>query len=148
MDTDLHYSTDRSLHEREEALDFSLDFSKHPQKLVAVVVQDQESKEILMVAWADQQAVETTVKTGLASFYSRSRGGPWTKGETSGHSLPVESILVDCDRDALIYLVKSGKSRACHTDNKNGQARKSCFYRAFEVQSNRGRDRSMVHLDP
>jgi phosphoribosyl-AMP cyclohydrolase len=90
--------------------------------LLAAVVVDSQSSEVLMVAFMDAEALAKTRETGLAHFHSRSRGRLWMKGETSGHVLRVQQILVDCDQDALVIrAVPEGPT--CHT----GAAR--CFYR-------------------
>ena len=93
--------------------------------LLSAVVQDAASGEVLMVAFMDAEALEKTRETGLAHFHSRSRGKLWLKGETSGNTLAVERILVDCDRDALVLKVTPA-GPACHTGER------SCFYRALE----------------
>ncbi len=88
--------------------------------LVPGVVQDATSGQVLMLGYLDRAAVATTLATGLASFYSRSRGTSWTKGETSGHTLRVERIEVDCDRDTLLlHCTPAGPT--CHTGSV------SCF---------------------
>lgn len=90
--------------------------------LLPVVAQDFLTGEIRMLAWANRAAVEKTIETGRATFWSRSRSALWTKGETSGNVLEVEAILVDCDEDALIYVVKA-HGPTCHTGAR------SCFFR-------------------
>ena len=82
--------------------------------LVPVVVQDRASGDVLMVAWANAQALEQTAETGLAHFWSRSRGALWRKGETSGHELRVVEARADCDRDTLLLVVEP-QGPACHT---------------------------------
>jgi phosphoribosyl-AMP cyclohydrolase len=77
-----------------------------------------------MVAFMDREALEATRATGFAHFHSRSRGRLWKKGESSGHVLAVEAILVDCDQDALVLKVRPA-GPACHTGEH------SCFYRAL-----------------
>jgi phosphoribosyl-AMP cyclohydrolase len=96
--------------------------------LLSAVVQDSASGEVLMVAFMDREALERTRETGLAHFHSRSRGRLWLKGETSGHTLAVEQILVDCDQDALVLKVRPN-GPACHTGAR------SCFYRALKGDS-------------
>lgn len=81
--------------------------------LLPVVAQDVATGAVLMVAWADRAAVERTRETGWACFYSRSRGEPWLKGESSGHRLRVVEVLADCDRDTLLYRVLP-EGPACH----------------------------------
>lgn len=88
--------------------------------LVCAVVQDRTSREVLMVAWMDAEAVRRTVSTGRATYWSRSRQEYWVKGETSGHTQIVHAIHVDCDGDALLLEVDQ-VGAACHT----GQP--SCF---------------------
>jgi len=97
--------------------------------LLPVVVQEYSSKDILMLGYANQDAWEETLKSGLATFWSTSRKELWTKGKTSGDFLEIQDILLDCDQDAIIYVVNMAGAGACHTKNKAGQTRKSCFYR-------------------
>jgi phosphoribosyl-AMP cyclohydrolase len=78
------------------------------------VVQEHDTGRVLMVAWMDDEAVRRTVRTGLATFWSRSREQYWVKGETSGHTQRVRDIEVDCDGDALLVTVDSVDA-ACHT---------------------------------
>jgi phosphoribosyl-AMP cyclohydrolase len=93
--------------------------------LLTAIAQDATSGEVLMLAFMDREALDATRRTGLAHFHSRSRGQLWMKGETSGHVLHVEAILVDCDQDALVLKVRPA-GPACHTGER------SCFYRALE----------------
>lgn len=93
--------------------------------LLSAVVLDADSSRVLMVAFMDQQAIDATRKTGEAHFHSRSRGKLWKKGETSGHVLEVQEILVDCDQDALVLKCRP-KGPTCHTGAT------SCFYRRLE----------------
>lgn len=90
--------------------------------LLSAIVQDASTGEILMFAFMNAEALEQTRKTGLAHFWSRSRGKQWQKGETSGNVLHVQDILVDCDQDALVLKVRP-EGPACHTNAR------SCFYR-------------------
>jgi phosphoribosyl-ATP pyrophosphohydrolase/phosphoribosyl-AMP cyclohydrolase len=90
------------------------DLNLAPGQLITCVVQDAGSGDVLMVAWADQEALETTQRTGLAHFHSRSRGRLWQKGETSGNTMRVESMALDCDGDTLLMLVRPA-GPACHT---------------------------------
>lgn len=90
-----------------------VDFSKL-DGLVPGVVQDARTGQVLMVGFLDDDALRTTLRTGLATFWSRSRSAPWTKGETSGHTLAVRAVEVDCDRDTvLLHAVPAGPT--CHT---------------------------------
>jgi phosphoribosyl-AMP cyclohydrolase len=97
-----------------------LDFKKG-DGLIPIIVQDAKTKEILMQAFANRQAVEHTLKTKKATYWSRSRNELWVKGETSGHTQKVISIRTDCDYDSLLYIVEQ-TGPACHTGEY------SCFY--------------------
>ena len=93
--------------------------------LIPVVVQDAGTQEVLMVAYANAEAVEKTRETGFAHYFSRSRKKLWKKGEESGHVQKIQEIRVDCDEDCILYLVKQ-EGAACHTGFR------SCFYRTIE----------------
>lgn len=89
--------------------------------LVTAVAQDRLTGEIRMVAWMNAEAVAETLRTGFATFYSRSRGKLWVKGETSGHRLRVAEVVADCDGDTLLVLVDP-EGPSCHTGKDN------CFF--------------------
>ena len=93
--------------------------------LLTAIAVDSASRDVLMVAFMDEEALAKTRETGLAHFHSRCRGRLWLKGETSGHFLRIEEIRVDCDQDALVMLVRP-EGPACHTGAR------SCFYRKLE----------------
>lgn len=93
--------------------------------LVPVVVQDACTRDVLMVAYANAQAVELTRETGFAHYYSRSRKKLWKKGEESGHLQKVLRVLVDCDEDCILYEVEQSGA-ACHMGYR------SCFFRTIE----------------
>jgi phosphoribosyl-AMP cyclohydrolase len=90
-----------------------LDFKKC-NGLIPVVVQDAKTKETLMLAYANREAVEKTLTTGKGTYWSRSRNELWVKGETSGHTQKIVSVLADCDYDSLLYVVEQ-KGAVCHT---------------------------------
>jgi len=90
-----------------------LDFKKG-NGLIPVVVQDAKTKETLMLAYANKEAVELTLKTRKATYWSRSRNELWVKGETSGHTQKIVSVNTDCDYDAILYLVDQ-TGNVCHT---------------------------------
>lgn len=106
-------------------MNIKIDFKKGAG-LVPVIVQEAETNEILMQAYANLQAVELTLKEGYAYYYSRSRKSLWKKGETSGHLQKVVKVMVDCDEDCLIYIVHQ-TGPACHTGAK------SCFFRELTL---------------
>jgi phosphoribosyl-AMP cyclohydrolase len=92
--------------------------------LIPAVVQDSQSREVLMVGFMNDTALAETRRTGYATFFSRSRNTLWTKGETSGNRLRVDRILVDCDDDTLLLLVtRLGDGNVCHTGER------TCFHR-------------------
>lgn len=93
--------------------------------LIPAVVQNKETKEVLMVAYMNADTIRQTLETGRATFWSRSRQEVWVKGETSGHYMYVDEVRVDCDGDCLV-LLSNPAGAACHTGNR------SCFYRAVK----------------
>jgi phosphoribosyl-AMP cyclohydrolase len=97
-----------------------LDFKKG-NGLIPVVVQDAKSKALLMLAYTNEEALEKTLSTGYAHYWSRSRNKLWMKGETSGHTQKIKNILVDCDYDALLFIVEQ-KGNVCHT------GKDTCFH--------------------
>ncbi len=96
--------------------------------LVPVITQDASSGEVLMFAWATREAVEKTLQTRQAHYFSRSRGELWRKGATSGHVQEVVEVRYDCDGDAVLYRVLQ-TGAACHTGAR------SCFYRALTEEA-------------
>lgn len=95
--------------------------------LIPAIVQDEATKDVLMVAWMNAEAFRLTKETRKAHFWSRSRNELWLKGATSGNFMSVRQILVDCDADTLILMVKPA-GPACHTGAR------SCFYREIEMR--------------
>ncbi len=110
----------------EETLKFMPRFDKNG--LIPAIAQDAKNGQILMVAYMNKKALDLTILTGFATYYSRSRGKLWTKGEQSGHFQKVKQILVDCDQDCILMKV-SVDAGQCHTGYK------SCFYRALAKSS-------------
>jgi len=110
--------------------------------LIPVVVQDLNTREVLMVAYANSEAIELTASTGFSHFYSRSRKKIWKKGEESGNVQRVTRILVDCDEDCLLYEVIPGGA-ACHTGHM------TCFFRTLNGDeiSTRVFDPAMVYAN-
>ncbi|GIU70772.1 MAG: phosphoribosyl-AMP cyclohydrolase [Candidatus Nitrosocaldaceae archaeon] len=95
--------------------------------LIPVIVQDAENKDVLMLAYANKEALDLTIKTKKAWFWSRSRNKLWMKGEESGNVQYVQKIMYDCDSDAILYLVKPS-GPACHTGNR------TCFHNELKFQ--------------
>lgn len=94
--------------------------------LVAAIAQDAETGEVLMLAWMNAEALEQTLASGRAVYWSRSRNKLWRKGDESGHEQHVVEVRVDCDQDAVLLKVKQ-TGAACHT------GRRSCFYRLADA---------------
>jgi phosphoribosyl-AMP cyclohydrolase len=94
--------------------------------LVTVIAQDAGTQRVLMVAWADREALAETAASGQAVYWSRSRARLWRKGEESGHRQRIAEIRLDCDGDVVLYAVEQAGGIACHT------GRESCFYRRLE----------------
>lgn len=100
-----------------------MDLKKYFQKseLIPAIVQEKDTKEVLMLAYMNEESLQKTLETGYTWFFSRSRNELWNKGATSGHVQKVISITPDCDDDTLLIVVEQ-TGPACHTGNK------SCFY--------------------
>jgi phosphoribosyl-AMP cyclohydrolase len=111
--------------ELEDTREFRPRFDEHG--LIGVIVADAADDTVLMFAYMDDEALRLTRVTGYAHFWSRSRKRLWKKGESSGETLRVTDILVDCDQDILLVKVEPhGRGAACHT------GRRSCFYRRLD----------------
>jgi phosphoribosyl-AMP cyclohydrolase len=104
-----------------------LDFDKQ-SGLITAIVQDAGSGRVLMVGYMNREAFDKTVETGRVTFFSRSRGKLWTKGESSGHYLNLKSIATDCDGDALLVQAEPIGPGVCHAGYN------SCFYRTLKNQ--------------
>lgn len=107
-------------------MEITLNFEKGGG-LLPVIIQDFHSGKVLMLGFMNQEALEKTYQTGKVFFYSRTRGKLWMKGETSGHTLEVREILVDCDLDTLLIKVEP-KGPVCH------EGYLSCFYRKINEE--------------
>ncbi|HUV63750.1 MAG TPA: phosphoribosyl-AMP cyclohydrolase [Sedimentisphaerales bacterium] len=112
----------------EENLDFVPKFDENG--LIPAIAQDARTGQILMVAYMNREALEATIRSGYATYFSRSRGKLWKKGEESGHLQRVEQILVDCDQDCLVLKV-SVDAGQCHVGYQ------SCFYRALSKNTDK-----------
>jgi phosphoribosyl-AMP cyclohydrolase len=112
----------------EESLEFVPQFDENG--LIPAIAQDGRTGQILMVAYMNRQALEATIRSGYATYFSRSRKALWKKGEESGHLQKVEQILVDCDQDCLVLRV-SVDAGQCHVGYQ------SCFYRALSKNADK-----------
>ena len=122
----------------EEGSQLEIDFAKlskigmNGHMVIPVVVQDATSKEVLIVAYANDEAVAETFRLGEAVLYSTSRNELWHKGATSGDVLKVEEVRINCEQNSLLYLVTPKGQGACHTKDETGKSRSSCYYRTLE----------------
>ena len=115
----------------EEGVEFIPKFDDNG--LITAIAQDSQTGQILMVAYMNQEALETTIQTGYGTYFSRSRQKLWKKGEESGHVQKVDQILVDCDQDCLILKVTVDAGQ-CHVGYR------SCFYRALKNKTDKKLD--------
>jgi phosphoribosyl-AMP cyclohydrolase len=126
------------MNELEEGSALQLDFSKLQKvgrskaPVLPVVVQDAESRDVLVLAYANQEALEHTLKTGVATFWSTSRNELWIKGATSGDTLKIVDVRVNCEQNSLLYLVQMVGGGVCHTKDAEGHTRKTCYYRSLK----------------
>jgi phosphoribosyl-AMP cyclohydrolase len=124
------------LHDLEEGSKLRLNFSRFQSRdgtgVMPVAVQDVDTGELLLIGHASQAALEQSLKTKLATFWSMSRNELWVKGATSGNTLELIEIRVNCEQNSLLYRVRLQKGGACHTKDKQGKFRSGCFYRKIE----------------
>lgn len=119
----------------EEGSDLLLDFEKlkkvahTDESVLPVVVQDADSKEVLIIAYANEMALRYTLEHGVAAFWSTSRDKLWVKGETSGDTLEIVEVRVNCEQNSLLYIVRLLGEGVCHTKGADGKTRGSCYYR-------------------
>lgn len=106
-----------------------IDFGSDGEKLIPVVTQDYQTKEVLILSFANKAAFDETRKSNYATYWSRSRKELWKKGLTSGDLLRVEEIRINCEQNSLLYLVTPEGKGACHAKKENGHPYSSCYYR-------------------
>ena len=119
----------------EEGTEPTIDFTKLVKigegrhQVVPVAVQHAETGEVMIVAYANREALEATLERGEAVFYSTSRQELWHKGATSGDTLAIVEVRVNCEQNSLLYMVRPNGQGACHTRDDTGRSRMSCYYR-------------------
>ena len=118
----------------EESTQLMLQFEKR-DGLLPVVVQEHRTGQVLMIGYANHDALQFSITSRYATFWSTSRQELWIKGETSGDRLRIIEVWVDCDQDALLYQVELEGSGVCHTKTADGHTRKACFYRKLDFSS-------------
>lgn len=125
-------------HQLEEGNQLALDYTKLQkvaecdEGLVPAVAQDAYTGEVLIVGYANELALKTTIDQGMATFWSTSRNELWIKGKTSGDYLEIVEVCVNCEQNSLLYRVRPKGAGACHTKGMNGSARSGCYYRVLE----------------
>ena len=125
-------------HNLEEGEILSLDFKKLKkvadcgEDIIPAIAQDANTGEVLIVGYANELALNTARKEKMATFWSTSRNELWIKGKTSGDFLEIVEICVNCEQNSILYLVIPKGQGACHTKDRNGQARSGCYYRALQ----------------
>ena len=100
--------------------------------VIPVVVQDANTLEVLIIAYANDEALKYSLKEGIATFWSTSRNELWIKGKTSGDTLNLKEVRINFDQNSLLYLVEPARSGACHVKDKDNHAMRSCYYRKVE----------------
>jgi phosphoribosyl-AMP cyclohydrolase len=118
---------------KENTRDLLIDFGLDGQTLLPVVTQDFETKEVLILSFANKEAFDETIKSGYATYWSRSRNELWKKGLTSGDLLQIKEVRINCEQNSLLYLVKPLGKGACHAQRKNGDAHTGCYYRRINA---------------
>ena len=124
--------------ELEEGTHLALDFTKLGkvaacgENVLPAVAQDVESGEVLVVGYANQLALDTSLKEKKATFWSTSRNELWIKGLSSGNYLELVEACVNCEQNSLLYRVRQMGSGACHTNGSDGAARHGCYYRTLQ----------------
>lgn len=119
----------------EEGNELDLDFGKlkkaaqTDEDVLPVVAQDVDTGDVLIVGFANEQAVKHTLQEKKATFWSTSRDELWIKGATSGDTLEVVEVRVNCEQNSLLYRVRLAGEGACHTKRSDGRSRLSCYYR-------------------
>lgn len=120
----------------EEGSALTLDFDKVAKigrdghQVVPVVLQDVDSGDVLFVGYANKEAFVETLDRGSAVLYSTSRDELWHKGATSGDTLDLVDVRVNCEQNSLLYRVRKSGTGVCHTDGANGTKRQTCYYRS------------------
>ncbi len=125
----------------EEGAELKLDFSKlntairNCPDVIPVAVQDIDTQELLVVAYANETALKEAIKRRTAVFWSTSRNELWVKGETSGNTFDLVEIRVNCEQNSLLYRVRPRGSGMCHTRNEKGESRSGCYYRRLDFET-------------
>ena len=124
---------------KEYTKELLIDFGPEGEKLIPVVTQDYNTKEVLILSFANKQAFEETRRSNYATYWSRSRKELWKKGLTSGDLLRVNEIRINCEQNSLLYLVTPEGKGACHAKKEDGNPYSSCYYRKINEDDTLGK---------
>jgi phosphoribosyl-AMP cyclohydrolase len=136
------------MNDLEEGSELQLDFQKLAKvaaancDVVPVAVQHADTGDVILVAYANAEALRTAIARRLAVFWSTSRNALWVKGETSGETFELVEVRVNCEQNSLLYRVRPRRGDICHTTNAAGRPR-NCYYRRLDLDTGR-----LVNLDP
>lgn len=114
---------------KEYTSELLIDFGEDGKRLLPVVTQDYETKEVLILSFINEEAWKETLKSGYAVYWSRSRNELWKKGLTSGDMLKIREIRINCEQNSFLFLVAPQGKGACHAKRENGDSHTSCYYR-------------------
>ena len=117
---------------KEYTAELQLSFGEDGKTLIPVATQDFTTKEVLILAFTNRLAFEETLRSGYATYWSRSRNELWKKGLTSGDMLKIEEIRINCEQNSLLYMVTPQGKGACHAKRDNGDPHTSCYYRKID----------------
>ena len=117
---------------KEYTSEFLVDFGSDGHKLLPVVTQDYQTKEVLILSFVNKVAFEETLRSNYATFWSRTRNELWKKGLTSGDMLRIEEIRINCEQNSFLFLVTPEGKGACHAKKESGNPYHSCYYRKIE----------------
>ena len=120
---------------KEYTTQLMVNFGEDGKTLLPVVTQDYRTKEVLILSFINREAFEETLRSGYATYWSRSRNELWKKGLTSGDMLKVEEIRINCEQNSFLFLVTPMGQGACHAKRENGKAHTSCYYRRLGKDS-------------
>lgn len=129
------------MNQLEEGSRLTLDFGKLQkiadthQAVVPVVLQHADTREVLFIGYANELALQETIKTKQAVLWSTSRNELWRKGATSGDMLDLVEIRVNCEQNSLLYSVRPRKGGVCHTKDASGKTRTACYYRQLSLST-------------
>ena len=132
----------------EEGKELTLDFDKLAKAsagspgIIPVAVQNVDTKELILVAYANEAALNRALETKSAVFWSTSRNELWEKGKTSGETFDLIEVRVNCEQNSLLYVVRPRRGGICHTKNKQGEAR-NCYYRKLDLETGK-----LENIDP